>query len=96
MNTFHHDTAERFDSLLLKLINLNTGDHALNHAALQSGAGCWRSLRCRPLSNLTRAAVPGLRFEWEALAVNTVITSAVPLYSAYSIRRLEKTFADIT
>lgn len=42
-----------------------------------------------------RSALFGLRFNWTALAISTVITLVLLVYSAYAFRRREKTFADI-
>jgi lipopolysaccharide transport system permease protein len=42
-----------------------------------------------------RSALFGLRFNWIALAVSTVLTLLVLIYASYSFRRMEKSFADI-
>jgi homopolymeric O-antigen transport system permease protein len=42
-----------------------------------------------------RAALFGHSFNWKALAGSTVITLAVLVYSSFSFRRMEKSFADI-
>lgn len=42
-----------------------------------------------------RASVFGRELNWPALAVSTVITLALLVYSAYAFRRMEKTFADL-
>ena len=59
----------------------------------------WRwLLALNPMSAIIeayRAALLGLAFDWAALAVAAVITLAALIYSAYSFRRVEKTFADI-
>lgn len=60
----------------------------------------WRwVLWLNPLSGIIegyRASLLGqTAFDWPALAISTVITLAVLIYSAYSFRRMERTFADI-
>jgi lipopolysaccharide transport system permease protein len=59
----------------------------------------WRwILALNPLTGIIenfRAAVLGTRFNWTALAVSAAITLTVLIGSAYSFRRMEKTFADI-
>ena len=42
-----------------------------------------------------RSALLGRPFNWIALAVSTVITLILLIYSSYSFRRMEKSFADI-
>jgi lipopolysaccharide transport system permease protein len=42
-----------------------------------------------------RSALFGRPFNWIALAVSTVITLVLLIYSSYSFRRMEKSFADI-
>lgn len=42
-----------------------------------------------------RSALFGRLFDWTALAVSTAITLMLLIYSAYSFRRMEKSFADI-
>jgi lipopolysaccharide transport system permease protein len=42
-----------------------------------------------------RAAIFGRAFDWKGLAIATVITLSVLVYSAYHFRRMEKSFADI-
>jgi lipopolysaccharide transport system permease protein len=42
-----------------------------------------------------RSSLFGLRFNWNALAVSVVMTLLVLIYSSYSFRRMEKSFADI-
>ena len=42
-----------------------------------------------------RAALFGRPFNWSALAISTAITLALLVYSSYSFRRMEKSFADI-
>jgi lipopolysaccharide transport system permease protein len=42
-----------------------------------------------------RACLFGRAFDWTALAVSFVITLILLVYSAYSFRRMERTFADI-
>ena len=42
-----------------------------------------------------RSALLGLPFNWQALAIAAVISLVALFYSAYSFRRVEKTFADI-
>jgi len=42
-----------------------------------------------------RSALFGRPFNWIALAVSTVITLILLIYSSYSFRRMEKSFADI-
>ena len=59
----------------------------------------WRwILVLNPLTGILenfRVAVFGGSFSWRALAVSTAITLLVLVGSAYSFRRMEKTFADI-
>jgi lipopolysaccharide transport system permease protein len=59
----------------------------------------WRwVLVLNPLTGILenfRVAVFGGSFSWRALAVSTAITLLVLVGSAYSFRRMEKTFADI-
>jgi lipopolysaccharide transport system permease protein len=42
-----------------------------------------------------RSALFGRPFNWSALAISTAITLAMLVYSSYSFRRMEKSFADI-
>jgi lipopolysaccharide transport system permease protein len=42
-----------------------------------------------------RASLFGLPFNWNSLAISVGITLALLLYSSYSFRRMEKSFADI-
>jgi lipopolysaccharide transport system permease protein len=42
-----------------------------------------------------RASLLGRPFNWTSLAISAVITLLLLLYSAYSFRRMEKTFADL-
>lgn len=42
-----------------------------------------------------RSALFGRPFKWPALAISTAITLALLVYSSYSFRRMEKSFADI-
>lgn len=42
-----------------------------------------------------RSALFGRRFDWIALGASTVITVFLLIYSSYSFRRMEKSFADI-
>jgi lipopolysaccharide transport system permease protein len=42
-----------------------------------------------------RVALFGGRFDWTTLAVSAAITLIILVWSAYSFRRVEKTFADI-
>ena len=42
-----------------------------------------------------RSAIFGKPFDWQAIAIATVITAAMLVYSAFHFRRMEKTFADI-
>jgi lipopolysaccharide transport system permease protein len=42
-----------------------------------------------------RACLFGRAFDWTALAVSVFITMVLLVYSAYSFRRMERTFADI-
>jgi lipopolysaccharide transport system permease protein len=42
-----------------------------------------------------RAALFGRPFDWIALAVSAAITMFLLVYSSYSFRRMEKSFADI-
>jgi len=59
----------------------------------------WRwLLSLNPMSAIVesfRAALFGQPFPWQALGIATVITAVVLIYSAYSFKRVEKTFADI-
>jgi len=59
----------------------------------------WRSLlSLNPMSAIVesfRAALFGQPFPWQSLGIAIVITAAVLVYSAYSFKRVEKTFADI-
>jgi lipopolysaccharide transport system permease protein len=42
-----------------------------------------------------RASLLGENFDWTTLAISTVITLSLLVYSAYTFRRMEKDFADI-
>jgi lipopolysaccharide transport system permease protein len=59
----------------------------------------WRWLLwLNPMSAIVegyRAALLGLPFSWQALGIATIIIAAVLIYSGYSFRNVEKTFADI-
>jgi len=59
----------------------------------------WRTLLClNPMSAIVesfRAALFGQPFPWQSLCIAIVITSAALVYSAYSFKRVEKSFADI-
>jgi lipopolysaccharide transport system permease protein len=60
----------------------------------------WRwVLRLNPLTGIIegyRASLLGRTpFDWPSLGISTVITLAILVYSAYSFRRMERTFADI-
>jgi lipopolysaccharide transport system permease protein len=59
----------------------------------------WRwLLLLNPMSAIVesfRAALFGQPFPWRPLGIATVITAAVLVYSTYSFKRVEKTFADI-
>ena len=58
----------------------------------------WRMLLAlNPLLGIVenfRAAMFGLPFHWGELTVSAVLAAATLVYSAYSFRRLERTFAD--
>jgi lipopolysaccharide transport system permease protein len=59
----------------------------------------WRwVMALNPTSGLIdgyRAAVFGTGFDFQALGISSTITLALLVYSAYTFRRMEKTFADI-
>ncbi len=59
----------------------------------------WRwLLALNPLTGIIegfRSAFFGKPFDWLALGISTLITLAILVYSAYSFRKMEKTFADI-
>ena len=59
----------------------------------------WRwALALNPLAGIIegyRAALFGREFDWRALGVSAIITSALLVYSAYVFRRMEKGFADV-
>ena len=59
----------------------------------------WRwALALNPLTGIIdgfRSALFGRAFHWPALGIATVITLGVLVYSAYSFRRMEKSFADV-
>jgi lipopolysaccharide transport system permease protein len=60
----------------------------------------WRwVLRLNPLTGIIegyRSSLLGRTpFDWPSLGISTMITLAILVYSAYSFRRMEKTFADI-
>jgi lipopolysaccharide transport system permease protein len=42
-----------------------------------------------------RSALFGKKFNWTALAISAAIASVILLYSAYTFRRMEKSFADV-
>lgn len=55
-------------------------------------------LAINPLTGIIenfRASLLGRPFNWSTLAISTVITLLLLVYSAYSFRRMEKTFADL-
>ena len=47
------------------------------------------------IENLRIALFAGRSFEWKSLTVSAAITFILLIYSAYSFRRVERTFADI-
>ncbi|PYS47203.1 MAG: phosphate ABC transporter permease [Acidobacteria bacterium] len=56
------------------------------------------ALALNPLTGIIegyRAALFGLEFNWAALSISAAITLAILVYSAYSFRRMEKSFADL-
>jgi len=59
----------------------------------------WRwVLELNPLTGIIsgfRAALLGRAFDWTALGISTGISLALLVYSAFSFRRMEKSFADI-
>jgi lipopolysaccharide transport system permease protein len=59
----------------------------------------WRwLLALNPLTGIIegfRAALFGRAFDWTALAISTMITLLLLVYSAYAFRRMEKSFADV-
>jgi len=59
----------------------------------------WRWLiALNPLTGIIegyRAALFGREFDWKAIALSTAVTLALLVYSAYTFRRMEKSFADI-
>lgn len=59
----------------------------------------WRwVLELNPLTGIIenfRVALFGGRFGWTSLSVSTAVTLIILVWSAYSFRRVEKTFADI-
>jgi lipopolysaccharide transport system permease protein len=59
----------------------------------------WRwLLALNPLTGIIagfRASIFGLPLDWQALGVSTGITLVLLVYSAFSFRRMEKSFADI-
>ena len=59
----------------------------------------WRwAFQLNPLAGLIdgyRSSLFGLPIDWTALGVSTLITIILLVYSAYSFRRMEKTFADV-
>lgn len=59
----------------------------------------WRwLLMLNPLTGIIegfRSALFGRAFDWTSLAVSTLIALAMLVYSSYSFRRMEKSFADI-
>ncbi len=55
-------------------------------------------LKINPLSGIIegyRSAFFGRPFDWQSLAISTVITLVVLVYAAYDFRRMERTFADV-
>lgn len=59
----------------------------------------WRwLLQLNPMAGIIdgyRAAIFGRAFDWKGLAIATVVTIGVLVYSVYSFRRMEKSFADV-
>jgi len=59
----------------------------------------WRwMLKLNPLTGIIegyRATFFGRPFDWQALAISAAITAALPVYSTFHFRRVERTFADI-
>lgn len=59
----------------------------------------WRWLiALNPLTGIIegyRAALFGRAFDWKAIGLSTAVTLALLVYSAYTFRRMEKSFADI-
>jgi len=47
------------------------------------------------LENFRASLFAGIPFDWKALAIASVITLSLLVYSAYSFRRAEKSFADL-
>lgn len=55
-------------------------------------------LKLNPMTGIIegyRSSLFGLRFDWIGLAMSAVITLIVLVYSSYSFRRMERSFADI-
>jgi lipopolysaccharide transport system permease protein len=55
-------------------------------------------LKLNPVTGLVenfRAALFGREFDWTALAVSALMTFAMLVFSAYTFRRMERTFADL-
>ena len=61
--------------------------------------GRWRwLLTVNPLAGVIegyRAALFGLRFDWTGLGISSGVALSLLVFSAYTFRRMEKTFADI-
>ena len=59
----------------------------------------WRwLLHLNPMTGVIdgyRSAIFGRPFDWQGLAISSVVAIAVLVYSAFHFRRMEKTFADI-
>jgi len=59
----------------------------------------WRwVLWINPLTGIIegyRSALLGRAFDWPSITISTIITAAVLIYSAYSFKRMERTFADV-
>lgn len=59
----------------------------------------WRwLLQLNPMAGIIdgfRSALLGQKFDWKSLAIATVITGSVLVFSAYHFRRMEKSFADV-
>lgn len=59
----------------------------------------WRMLLAlNPMTGIIegyRSALFGRAFNWQALAITTLITLAVLVYASFTFRRMEKSFADI-
>lgn len=59
----------------------------------------WRwLLQLNPMTGIIdgyRSAIFGRPFDWQGLAISSVVTIAMLVYSAFHFRRMEKTFADV-